>query len=59
MIVYDKNWVRVLDGVLEPQFCEHLIERFNTCEKQQTRREDYPRLRELNLFNTGYRKFTA
>ncbi len=59
MIVYDKNWVRVLDGVLEPQFCEHLIERFNTCEKQQTRREDYPRLRELNLFNKGYRKFTA
>lgn len=59
MIVYDKNWVRVLDHVLEPQFCDHLIERFRACEKQQVRREDYPRLRELNLFNKGYRKFTA
>lgn len=59
MIVYDKNWIRVIDHVLDSEFCEHLIDRFRACARQQTRREDYPRLRELNLFNRDRRQTQA
>ncbi len=59
MIHLDKNWIRVIDGVLTPEFCEHLIDKFQESHAKHTRREDYPRLRELNLYSKGYRQFTA
>jgi hypothetical protein len=72
MIAYDKNWIRVIDHVLDQEFCQHLIDRFNACGGQtrysrvmpktwggKVRREDYPRLTELNLYNKNYRNFSA
>jgi len=58
-IILDHNWIRVIDHVLDREFCQHLIDRFHASTRQQTRRQDYPRLRELNLFNRDHRQIRA
>jgi hypothetical protein len=58
-ISMDENWIRVVDGVLTPEFCDHLIDRFTECQDQQLRRQDYPRLWELSLYSRTYRQFTT
>lgn len=51
-IAIDKNWIRVIDGVLEPGFCDHLIDKFEQCHRRHLRRTDYPHLWELNLYSS-------
>jgi hypothetical protein len=58
-IVYDHHWIRAIDHVLDAEFCEHLIDRFHACESQQHRRNDYPRLTELAIYNRDHRQLTA
>lgn len=58
-IAYDHNWIRVVDGVISREFCDHLIEKFEDSQPKLWRRTDYARLWELNLYSTNYRPYSA
>lgn len=54
-IAVDQDYIRVIDSVLEPEFCAKLITGFHKCKKWQTRVDRYQHLWTLNLAgkNTG------
>ncbi len=58
-IVLDQNWVRVIDGVLSPEYCEHLIDKFEQCSRWHRRRANYAHLWELDCFNLRHRPMTV
>lgn len=58
-IAVDQNWIRVVDNILKPQFCEHLIDKFEQCHRWHKRRIDYPHLWEMNIYSTKTRPMTA
>ena len=54
-IVYDHNYVRVIDGALTPEFCSQLRENFELCERHHRRRSsDWVNLIELELWSQTY-----
>ena len=52
MIAYDLNYIRVVDGVLDPEFCQHLIAQFELGSKYH--RETPGKLIELDCFNARH-----
>ena len=56
MIAYDNNYIRVVDGVLDPEFCAHLISQFESCKKHH--KEIPGKLIELDCMNTRHRAGT-
>lgn len=50
MISYDDNYIRVVDGALSKDYCEHLISKFNDCSRWSFKRNDFARLTELNMW---------
>ncbi len=57
-IAVDQNWIRAIDHVLPPEFCDHLIEKYQACAHRHTVRTDYPRLRELNMWSHNHRSLS-
>ena len=54
-IVYDHNYVRVIDGALTPEFCSQLRENFELCERHHRRRSSgWVNLIELELWSQTY-----
>jgi hypothetical protein len=52
-ITYDKNYIRIVDGVFDPAFCEHVIQEFELGHRHH--KEVEGRLIELDCLNTRYR----
>lgn len=50
MIIYDTNYIRVVDGALSKDYCEHLIDKFNQCSRWSFKRNDFAKLTELNMW---------
>lgn len=57
-ISVDQEHIRVIDSVLSPEFCEHLISKFELCHAWHHRRSDYPSLWELDLWHLTNRTLT-
>ena len=54
-IVYDHNYVRVIDGALTPEFCAQLRENFELCQRHHRRRSSgWVNLIELELWSQTY-----
>ena len=54
-IIYDKNYVRVIDGALTPEFCSQLVANFELCERHHRRRSSgWVNLVELELWSQTY-----
>jgi len=51
-IAYDHNYIRVVDGVLDPEFCSHLIEQFERGAKYH--KETPGKLIELDCYNARH-----
>ena len=54
-IAYDKNYIRVIDQALEPEFCQEMIRAFELCDRYHRERPgEWAKLIELDLHSTRH-----
>ena len=54
-IVYDKNYIRVIDAALDPEFCDEMVKAFELCARfHKERPGEWAKLIELDLHSTRH-----